>query len=77
MTGHQGVTARCHLAGLTSNLLLGLWLIPGAGAYGAAIAFSSGVVVSNILMLVAVKRILGFNPSLVGVRLLATSPDAT
>ncbi len=77
MTGHQGTVARCQIAGLTSNLLLGIWLIPSAGVYGAAIAFSGSVVVSNILMLVAVKRILGFNASLLGARYLVVGPDAT
>ncbi len=77
MTGLQGSVARCQIAGLTSSLLLGIWLIPRAGAYGAAIALSGSVVVWNVLMLVAVKRILGFNPSLLGARYLVVGPEAT
>lgn len=77
MTGYQGVVVRGQIAGLTANLLLGFWLIPDAGVTGAALAFAGNVVVWNLFMLAAVKRILGFDASIFGARHLVTSPTET
>ena len=66
MTGYQGTAVRCQAGGLVANTMLCLWLIPTAGAYGAAIGYAGGIVVWNVLMLIAVSRVLGFNASLFG-----------
>lgn len=65
MTGHQSISMYCQLAGLALNVLLGILLIPDLGAAGAAIAMSVSIVVWNVLMLFAVKRRLGFDPSII------------
>lgn len=64
MTGHPARALRGHLAALAANAALGLWLIPGLGAYGAAQAMAGGIVVWSIVLLVSVRRIVGFDPSL-------------
>jgi O-antigen/teichoic acid export membrane protein len=66
MTDHQRFTMWSLLGFIAANTLVGLWLIPDYGAYGAAIAMALGIVVRNVLMLIAVWRKLGFDPSLIG-----------
>jgi O-antigen/teichoic acid export membrane protein len=66
MSGHPSRALAGHLAGLSVNVALGLWLIPQHGAHGAAQAMAGGTVVLNLVMLVGVRRHLGFDPSLAG-----------
>lgn len=66
MTNHQRFTMWSLAASIAANILIGVWLIPQQGAYGAAIAMALSIFVWNLLMLVSVRRKLGFDPSLVG-----------
>ena len=52
------------LASLGATLALGYLLIPDLGAIGAAIAFSGGIVTANVGMWIAVRRTMGFDPSM-------------
>lgn len=70
MTGHQWISAACQFGGLVVNTVLGFWLIPQSGAHGAAIAYAGGIAGWNLLMLGAVRRVLGFDASVVGARML-------
>ncbi len=65
MTGYQGQAFRGLLVAVAVNFALGLWLIPAHGAHGAAIAFAGSTIVWNIVLLRAVRKRLGFDPSLV------------
>lgn len=66
MTGHQSMALVGHVAGLAANAALGVLLIPGQGTYGAVQAMAGGIVVWNLLILLMVRRRLGFDPSLFG-----------
>ncbi|HUT50503.1 MAG TPA: polysaccharide biosynthesis C-terminal domain-containing protein [Alphaproteobacteria bacterium] len=66
MTNHQRFTIWGLVASIAANILVGVWLIPQQGAYGAAIAMALSIIVWNVLMLFFVWRKLGFDPSLVG-----------
>jgi len=66
MTDHQRFTMWSLVASIAANIVVGVWLIPLHGAHGAAIAMALGIIVLNILMLIAVRHKLGFDPSLVG-----------
>jgi len=67
MSGHQSKALFGRAVALATNVALGLWLIPQDGAHGAALAMAGGIVVWNLLMLLSVRRHLGFDPSLLGV----------
>ncbi len=62
------------VAGLITNIALGIWLIPQSGAVGAAQAFAGGIVVWNLLMVASVRRELGFDPSLAACALRMLAP---
>ena len=64
MTGHTRVAGSAQLAGLVVAIVIAVATIPEHGALGAAIAVSAGLIVWDIISLIAVKRILGFDPSL-------------
>lgn len=66
MTNHQRFTMWSLVASIAANILVGVWLIPSQGAYGAAIAMALSILVWNVLLLISVWRKLGFDPSLVG-----------
>ncbi len=66
MSGHAKRTVGSQAFGLVLNILVGVWLIPGMGAEGAAIAMATGIVGWNLAMLVNVRRYLGEDPSLWG-----------
>lgn len=66
MTGRPGRAFGGHVAALATNAGLGMWLIPGLGAHGAAQAMAGGIVVWNLVMLLSVRRVLRFDPSLAG-----------
>jgi O-antigen/teichoic acid export membrane protein len=61
MTGHERVAAVGFGVGLAANLALGLALVPVMGADGAAVARVAGLVLWNVGLAVATKRILGIN----------------
>lgn len=67
MSGNQIYSLYSLLASLATNLVLGLIFIPAYGGYGAAMAMAGSIVVWNILMLLAVQKRLGFDPSFLGV----------
>ena len=67
MSGHQSRVLVGRAVALATNVALGFWLIPQDGAHGAALAMAGGIVVWNLLMLLSVRRHLGFDPSLLGV----------
>ncbi len=59
MTGHERQTFRAVLAAAFANVGLNLALIPAWGAIGAAIAATTSLVVWNVIMWLAVRRLLG------------------
>lgn len=67
MTNHQRLSMFCLIPSILANFVVGYWLIPELGAYGAAIAMASNIVIWNVLMVIMVRRKLGFDPSLVGI----------
>ena len=48
------------------SVSVGYLLIPGMGALGAAVAMSLSIVLWKALALVQVRRMMNFDPSLVG-----------
>jgi O-antigen/teichoic acid export membrane protein len=66
MSGRSGGALAGQLAGLAVNGLLGVLLIPAHGAFGAAIAMGSGIVVWNVSTLWMAIGHCGFNPSVAG-----------
>ncbi|MFJ6166370.1 lipopolysaccharide biosynthesis protein [Micromonospora orduensis] len=48
MGGRSGLHLAATLAGLTVTVSLGLWLIPGHGATGAAVAWAAGIATENL-----------------------------
>ena len=48
MGGRSGLHLVSTLAGLTVTVSLGLWLIPGHGATGAALAWAAGIATENL-----------------------------
>lgn len=66
MTGHQNVVAVAMTGVALTNLLLNLLLIPLYGIEGAAAATAFSVSALNIVLYLAVKRQLGFDPGIAG-----------
>lgn len=64
MTNHAKIATISKIAGLVSALIAAALLIPAQGTLGAAISVSFGLLVWNIISLIAVRRLLGFDPSL-------------
>jgi O-antigen/teichoic acid export membrane protein len=61
MTGHEGIAVRAVGAGALANLLLAIVLVPPLGVSGAAIAFTSSLVIWNVALVVIARRRLGVN----------------
>ncbi|HEY8533523.1 MAG TPA: lipopolysaccharide biosynthesis protein [Micromonospora sp.] len=59
MAGRSGLHLMATLANVVANLTLGIALIPAHGAIGAAIAWSTGIVVENVLAAIAAWRVVG------------------
>ncbi|MEM1346614.1 MAG: oligosaccharide flippase family protein [Pseudomonadota bacterium] len=74
MANRAGMALRAQVLALLAMLLLGLALIPGLGAEGAAIALAAGIVTWNIAMLRWVRRDLGIDPALPGALIGWTRP---
>ena len=64
MTGRTGLAVLGQSAGIAANLAVGLLLIPHQGAAGAASAAVAALVVWNLVLVVVVRRKLGFDPTL-------------
>ncbi|MEM1346880.1 MAG: polysaccharide biosynthesis C-terminal domain-containing protein, partial [Pseudomonadota bacterium] len=64
MADRAEAVLRAQVLALAITLLLGLALIPGMGANGAAIALAGGIVAWGLGMLWRSKRDLGIDPSL-------------
>lgn len=63
MTGNQSTAAKAVWIAAGLNIILNLCLIPAHGAFGAAIATGSSVIVWNILLFYHCKKLLGVNTS--------------
>ena len=66
MTGFTTGVAISQGLGLAAHLVLGAILIPEYQGVGAAMAMAGGIIVWNFAMLIQVKRVLPFDPTLVG-----------
>ncbi|MEY4721179.1 MAG: hypothetical protein RIQ46_904, partial [Pseudomonadota bacterium] len=64
MTGRTGLAVLGQSAGIAANLAVGMLLIPQQGAAGAASAAVAALVVWNLVLVVVVRRKLGFDPTL-------------
>jgi O-antigen/teichoic acid export membrane protein len=62
MSGHSGLNMVNAGAGLAVNLVLNLLLIPGHGIEGAAIAWATSIVLTNVAAAVQVGRLLRIRP---------------
>jgi hypothetical protein len=58
MSGRSGRHLAATVAGLAANLTAGVLLIPRYGALGAAVAWSAGIVLENVLAAVAARATL-------------------
>lgn len=61
MTGQERIALRGVAAGLFANVLLAIALVPPLGVTGGAIAFASGLVLWNVVLVVLARRRLGVN----------------
>jgi len=66
MTGHEKETLSGQVFALIVSFLLMIYLAPIYGAVGAAISFSSGLIVWNVILIYMVKKRLGFMPTVLG-----------
>lgn len=66
MTGHQRSALAILAGSLLLSVTLNLLLVPALGATGSAIASAATVVAWNLAMLLAVRRLLGIDPSALG-----------
>lgn len=70
MTKNEKSAIKSSTLGLLVLILVALITIPRYGAFGGAISFSSGLLVTQLLMLGFVVSKVGINPSIGGLRLL-------
>jgi O-antigen/teichoic acid export membrane protein len=61
MTGHERLLRNNVFLAAVTALALGFALIPPYGLTGAAIATASGIALQNLLCVLQVRRVLGFN----------------
>ncbi|WP_433533470.1 lipopolysaccharide biosynthesis protein [Micromonospora sp. CA-263727] len=59
MSGHSGLHLAAASAGLLVTVSLGVLLIPGHGATGAAVAWAAGIVTENVLAFGAARVVVG------------------
>nr|WP_083978523.1 lipopolysaccharide biosynthesis protein [Micromonospora rosaria] len=59
MGGRSGLHLAAAVAGLTGTVTLGLLLIPGYGATGAAVAWGTGIVTENLIAAACARRLVG------------------
>ncbi|WP_160603084.1 oligosaccharide flippase family protein [Pontixanthobacter aquaemixtae] len=64
MTGHVRMATISKVLGVVAALVAAVLLVPHYGATGAAIAVSVGLIAWNTAALIATRRLLGFDPSL-------------
>ena len=62
MSGHEKIVSGGVAISAIATLVLCLALIPKYGQIGAAIALTCGMGLQNLIMMVGVKRMLGFWP---------------
>ncbi|MBU3261071.1 oligosaccharide flippase family protein [Roseovarius sp. PS-C2] len=65
MSGHGRSALLPQITGVAVNIALGSLLIPTHGAVGAAMSMLGAMIVVNLMMLLAVRRHLGFSPDLI------------
>eukprot|EP01037_Dinobryon_pediforme_P014441 gene14441-14566_t len=65
-TGHELLYSRLALAGLLTRLVLFVGLVPSYGALGAALAWSLATAPLNIVLVLACRKYVGLDPSLMG-----------
>jgi O-antigen/teichoic acid export membrane protein len=58
MSGRSGLHLAATVTGLATNLVAGVLLIPRYGALGAAVSWSAGIVLENVLATAAARRVL-------------------
>ncbi len=61
MTGQERIAVRGVAAGLLANLILAVILVPPLGVTGGAIAFASGLVLWNVVLVVLARQLVGVN----------------
>jgi O-antigen/teichoic acid export membrane protein len=61
MTGQERIAVRGVAAGLLTNVVLAIVLVPPLGVTGGAIAFASCLVLSNTVLVVLARRLVGVN----------------
>jgi len=61
MTSHERVAVRGVAAGLLANIVLAIVLVPPFGVTGGAIAFTSSLVLWNVVLVVLARRLVGVN----------------
>ncbi|WP_406108389.1 lipopolysaccharide biosynthesis protein [Micromonospora globbae] len=59
MGGRSGLHLAATLAGLLVTVALGLWLIPGHGVTGAALAWAAGIATENLLAFACARAVVG------------------
>ncbi|MCM0674746.1 lipopolysaccharide biosynthesis protein, partial [Micromonospora phytophila] len=59
MGGRSGLHLAATLAGLLVTVSLGLWLIPGHGATGAALAWAAGIATENLTAVACARLVFG------------------
>ncbi|MEU8301008.1 lipopolysaccharide biosynthesis protein [Micromonospora sp. NPDC048909] len=59
MGGRSGLHLTAALAGLLVTVSLGLWLIPGHGATGAALAWAAGIITENLTAAGCARAVVG------------------
>jgi O-antigen/teichoic acid export membrane protein len=66
MSGNERMTTWAVAIGLLVNATFGVALVPALGAAGAAISGAIATLTWNVVMVMAVKRSLGINSSIIG-----------
>ncbi|HEY8604763.1 lipopolysaccharide biosynthesis protein [Tsuneonella suprasediminis] len=67
MAGRTGIAVFGQLAGLAVNIAVGVLFIPRYGAAAAAMGILAATVTWNVVLLIAIRRILGIDTSILGV----------
>ena len=61
MTGQERIAVRGVAAGLIANIVLAILLVPSLGVTGGAIAFASSLILSNAVLVLLARRLVGVN----------------
>jgi O-antigen/teichoic acid export membrane protein len=71
MTGNQRLAALGITVGALVNVLVAVALIPSLDAEGAAIAATASLILSNVLLVLLLRRSLGVDSTALGLRVKA------